>query len=266
MNTDSFTDEQLLNLVNNTIETKTDFLVDEITGGYVQATSTHKNKITAYKVTLMFGYDKNKNSRIYQQEISKDTYYIWSKAILLKIESLLICNTGSELNELNALMNTAPKKEKSSRIGNKVEVIGSKVVGKGLTTSSTNRSTNVVLLTESEVSASIVATYLHEKILSEKANFKKPNIDLWVKDIEKAIRIDGRTEQELIGCIDWIYTPDGEFWIPNIMSGKKLRDQFDKMESQMMRSQKKNPQKITDTLYNNGLSAQDLIKKMEQGA
>ena len=61
-------------------------------------------------------------------------------------------------------------------------------------------------------------------------------MERWSKDIDLAIRIDHRTEQQLIACIDWIYSSAGSFWIPNIMSGKKLREKFDTMESQMMRS------------------------------
>ncbi len=35
MNIDTFTDEQLLNLVNNSILEKTDFKITDFTGGYV---------------------------------------------------------------------------------------------------------------------------------------------------------------------------------------------------------------------------------------
>jgi len=84
-----------------------------------------------------------------------------------------------------------------------------------------------------------VAFHLLNKIKANKPNFKEPNIDTWTKDIDKAIRIDKRTEQELMGCIDWIYSDAGSFWIPNILSGKKLREKFDTMESQMMSKKKK---------------------------
>lgn len=82
----------------------------------------------------------------------------------------------------------------------------------------------------------LVADYLLFKIKHEKPNFKQPNLQQWAADIDKAIRIDKRTKDELIGCINWIYSKQGEFWAPNIMSGKKLREKFDTMEAQMMRS------------------------------
>lgn len=81
-----------------------------------------------------------------------------------------------------------------------------------------------------------VAFYLLQKILSIKPNFKQPNLETWAKDIDKAIRIDGRTKEQLIACIDYIYSPNGAFWQANILSGKKLREKFDTIEMQAQRS------------------------------
>ena len=83
--------------------------------------------------------------------------------------------------------------------------------------------------------AEFVANYLAAKILNFKPNAKiKPQS--WTKDIDLAIRRDGRTKEELIALIDFIYSPAGEFWIPNVMSGKKLREKFDVIEAQMIQS------------------------------
>jgi len=207
----------------------------------------------------MFGYDKNNNSRSWQQEIGKDTYFIWSKAILLKVDSMLLNNTGSEINELNKMMN--PNFKKSSSIDNKIEIVDNKIVDRERTT----HSTNIVLLTETEKVASSVSLYLLSKITSNKPNFKQPNINIWIKDIDKAIRIDNRTEQQLMGCIDWIYSDAGSFWIPNILSAKKLREKFDTMESQMMRKVQTKTTMV-DKLYDNGMTAKDMIKEMEKRA
>ena len=97
-----------------------------------------------------------------------------------------------------------------------------------------NNSLNLIVMTD----AQRVATYLLQKILDNKPNFKIPEVGTWEKDIEKAIRLDGRTVEQLLGCIDWIYTDEGNFWIPNILSAKKLREKFDVMESQIMTSPK----------------------------
>ena len=88
-----------------------------------------------------------------------------------------------------------------------------------------------------------VAYHLYEKILTVQPNAKL-NPESWIKDIEKAIRLDGRTKYGLIACIDWIYHGGGDFWIPNIMSGNKLRHKYDQMEIQAKRTRQ---QKISET-------------------
>ena len=86
-------------------------------------------------------------------------------------------------------------------------------------------------ITESELSAKEVSSYLAKKILTVNSTAKlKPNS--WVADIEKSIRIDERTKDGLIDIIKWIYTPEGNFWVANIMSGKKLREKFDTLQAQ----------------------------------
>jgi len=115
----SFTDEQLLNLVNNTIIKKTEYSIDNFTGGGVQTTSTHNHKITKYKIYLTFGYDDKRNSISYSQDIDEDTSFIWHKAIILKVKSMQTLNAGSSLSELNELMNSNSKIEDRD---NKIEI------------------------------------------------------------------------------------------------------------------------------------------------
>lgn len=103
-NTDSFTDDQMLNLVNETIRTKTSYSPEEFTGGYVSATISRNKKNTTFKVALLFGY-KNRNSLSEIFEIERDLVYIWIKAIMLKLRSIQLDSTGMNFNELNALMN-----------------------------------------------------------------------------------------------------------------------------------------------------------------
>jgi len=110
MNTNSFTDEQLLNLVNNTIIEKTPYTPSEFTGGSIQVTATHNGKIISTKAVLMFGYDRNKNSRSVQVDIEEGIYFIWSKALLLKVKSILMESTGADFDEINRLMNSKSEK------------------------------------------------------------------------------------------------------------------------------------------------------------
>lgn len=79
-----------------------------------------------------------------------------------------------------------------------------------------------------------LALYLYKNITKINPSFRQPNINNWAKDIDLAIRIDGRTMDQLKDCIDWIYSKQGEFWQKNILSGKKLRDKFDTMNMQVI--------------------------------
>lgn len=60
----------------------------------------------------------------------------------------------------------------------------------------------------------------------------KQTITSWSKDIEKLIRLDKRTPEEVESVILWC-KGKGNFWIPNIMSGKKLREKFPTLFAQM---------------------------------
>ncbi len=226
MNTDSFSDEQMLNLVNNTITSKTEFQPHDFTGGSVILTTTHSNTVKKFKISLYFGYN-GKHSVNRQIDISKDLYYIWAKAILVKIYSMDAIKTGMDLNELNKLM-----KSNSNSNSSIVDSMGIEV------TPVPTPVPTPVLKTDTEIQAEQISDFLLFKIKSVKPNYREPNMTIWAKDIDKALRIDKRTAQELNGCIRWIYeAKEGAFWIPNIMSGKKLREKFDTIEMQMMKPQ-----------------------------
>jgi len=87
--------------------------------------------------------------------------------------------------------------------------------------------------TEFDFKAEIVAIHLDEKIKSINPK-AQTNSNAWLAEIEKAIRIDGRSVDDLIAVIDWIYTPAGNFWKAFVMSGKKLREKFDTIQMQMI--------------------------------
>lgn len=234
MNIDSFTDEQLLNLVNNTIAEKTEFAPKDFSGGSVILTTTHNNTIKKYKVSLYFGY-KGKHSINRQIEISQDLYFIWAKAIMVKVFSLDVETVGMGLNELNSLMQDRKNDESSNSNSN------SNLSNSSIENGDTTVPTTVLVKSE----AIRVANHLLANILQNKPNFLCKNLQAWIDEIDKAIRLDKRTEEELLSCINWIYTtPKGAFWIANIQSGKKLREKFDTMEAQMMASGSKNEQAL----------------------
>ncbi len=108
-----------------------------------------------------------------------------------------------------------------------------------------------------------------QKIKTHQQNFKVQNFKAWVKDIDLALRVDGRSKEQLIGCIDWIYgTQRGNFWIANVLSGKKLREKFDtmRMQSTQKQTQKQNANDVIDAIYGQGATALELIEQMERGA
>jgi len=59
----------------------------------------------------------------------------------------------------------------------------------------------------------------------------RPKPKSWPAEIDKMIRIDGRTPEEIRRVIDFSQMDD--FWWPNILSAGKLRKQFDQLFSKM---------------------------------
>lgn len=95
--------------------------------------------------------------------------------------------------------------------------------------------------TQSEIDAEKVANYFAKKITdyNPKAVI---NPKSWIKDIELAIRKDGITPKELCEVVQWIYT-EGTFWIPNILSGRTLREKYTQLS--MQKASKNNVHPIT---------------------
>lgn len=60
----------------------------------------------------------------------------------------------------------------------------------------------------------------------------KDSTELWARDIDKLIRIDKRLPEEILRVIWWCQTKS-DFWGPNILSGRKLRDKYDQLIGQM---------------------------------
>ncbi len=70
-----------------------------------------------------------------------------------------------------------------------------------------------------------LAKLLYELIKKENpAWYLKPNWDKWAEDIEKIVRIDGRTYEQVEWMVRW--TQADSFWRQNILSPAKLRAKF----------------------------------------
>jgi hypothetical protein len=74
----------------------------------------------------------------------------------------------------------------------------------------------------------------HRKEFSDYLSGKDDNaiIDRWAVDIEKLIRIDKKAPENIRQVILWAKEP-GCFWFSNIESGKKLREKYETLWSQM---------------------------------
>ena len=91
---------------------------------------------------------------------------------------------------------------------------------------------------------------LHKEI---DPKIKKPNMESWAADIEKINRLDNRSYEDIEKVIRWIKTP-GNFWLPNIMSVKKLRIQFARLilEVNNVRNRQQKPIIKNDVYIGNG--------------
>jgi hypothetical protein len=74
-----------------------------------------------------------------------------------------------------------------------------------------------------------VAQYLLEAIRSHKPD-AKGDPGAWAKDIDLAIRVDGRTVEGLKRAVDQAHRSADPFWRPNLLSGKALRKQCERLE------------------------------------
>ena len=64
-------------------------------------------------------------------------------------------------------------------------------------------------------------------ILKRNANHKKPNLQVWAKDIDIMIRLDNRDPVEIEKAILWCQ--EDTFWQNNILSTAALRKRFDQL-------------------------------------
>jgi hypothetical protein len=68
---------------------------------------------------------------------------------------------------------------------------------------------------------------------------KEPNKQSWASEVDKMIRIDKRSEEDMVNVLK--YAVKDSFWQNNILSPMKLRKQFDTLYMQMKNNQKSKP-------------------------
>ncbi len=69
-----------------------------------------------------------------------------------------------------------------------------------------------------------LAEYLLQKIRNNDNKFKQPKLQKWAQTMDKLIRLDKRSEEEIKVVVDFAITDS--FWKSNILSADKLRKQF----------------------------------------
>jgi hypothetical protein len=85
---------------------------------------------------------------------------------------------------------------------------------------------------------------LFSLILERDKTHKKPNFQMWGKDIDLMIRVDKRDVKEIEQVIYWCQ--GSSFWQNNILSPRKLRKQYDQLKLKM---QAEKPQEIDYSRY-----------------
>lgn len=73
------------------------------------------------------------------------------------------------------------------------------------------------------------------------------SMDKWAEDIERLHRIDGRTYEQIGYMIRW--TQKDPFWQQNILSAKKLREQFDNLIPKVKAQHKKTEGNLSNVIF-----------------
>jgi hypothetical protein len=81
-----------------------------------------------------------------------------------------------------------------------------------------------------------ISKYLFDQIQKNDTKAKKPDFQKWAVYIDKLMRIDGRTKEEIGKVLQWIQVykgTNGFTWKSNILSTKKLHEKFTALWTQM---------------------------------
>lgn len=92
---------------------------------------------------------------------------------------------------------------------------------------------------EPSLEATLLSSFLLERIRETRPDFKKPNMDEWAKHADYMLRLDKRSQADCNTLIAWVHgfphvgiLEPHDFWSTNILSMKKFRAQFDQLKGQ----------------------------------
>jgi len=86
-----------------------------------------------------------------------------------------------------------------------------------------------------------LTSLLLNEIIRNKPDFKRPDLQTWAKEIDLMIRRDGRKPERIREVILWCQS--NSFWWKNILSTRKLREKFDRLEAEMKEEKTKSTSK-----------------------
>lgn len=108
-----------------------------------------------------------------------------------------------------------------------------------------------------------MVAYLLTAIHSHTPGFAPPLGSKWARDIDLALRVDGRTVDQLKTVIDEAHRSADPFWRSNLLSGKKLREKFDQL---WVKAQQRGGRNGTGRRNDDNLSANDLWEMSQEAA
>ncbi len=73
-----------------------------------------------------------------------------------------------------------------------------------------------------------LANLLFDTVKKTYPKTKKPNLEKWADDMDKIMRLDNWSSDDIKKVLAWL--PKSDFWAPNIRSAEKLRKQFGRLE------------------------------------
>jgi len=110
-----------------------------------------------------------------------------------------------------------------------------------------------------------LANFLLSEIKKHHPGFKNPNLQKWAVSIGEMLVTDKRKEEDIKKVIAW--SQQDKFWKTNILSGNKLRIQFDKLHITMnsvlespKEKEKKEAKKKVDRSFENRKLAEKFLK------
>ena len=99
-----YTNSQYIAIIDSFIQDKTDYDVNDFTGGSLGITLTYNKTIVKYKFTMYFGFTSSKNAISKVVDIDEKLYHILNKALEVKVKSSINDDSTISLDYLNDII------------------------------------------------------------------------------------------------------------------------------------------------------------------